>query len=704
VTAAFVFSSCTQQASNGGPAATTADIDDCDRLAASQFDPHSTVEGISIEKIDTAHAIPACAAAVRKYPDNARFLFEYGRALDAAKRYQEAMQWYRRSSDRGGARAQCGLAFLYQHGHGVTQDYAEAIKWYRKAADQGSACGQNGLGLLYANGQGVDQDYAEAVKWFRKAADQGDVIGQNNIGAMYGSGHGVAQDYGEALRRYRIAAGHGVPLAQRNLGASYYLGQGVSQDYAEALKWYQLAAQQGDAEAQNVIGSMYQKGQGVAQDDAEAIKWYHLSAAQGVAIAQGNLAAMYVNGRGVAKNYPEAIKLYLAAANEGDSVSQLGLGAMYYLGEGTKTDYSEAARWFRKSAEQGNADAQAYLGVMYEEGQGVQQDVAEAMKWYASAAKLGNQGAQLKVLELSASRDSGTGTPPIPDAEKRLIAAVDKGRATYAAGATADTDSALVHYNGPVDGGAGAPIHIPAGYVGIVRCSGPGGGTCVLVHSEPMKEPVSCDEPPFGDPSELYAAGKGYGIESSANNMATALKGYSPAMTLVQARAEMRKILAKACEAKYHGGARTDFYSVGVTDHDFDTELVFNLASQYVTMEIAHSAKGREQQAEIDAPLGAAATAAVLPQHYDSAAQDSRPMIYAAFMCSSGGCRAYGESHITGPNSQAMVPFRSLAECQAYIRTATSGGTIGSDGRIKVAPGMWWECRGKHMDSWEAVP
>jgi hypothetical protein len=106
---------------------------------------------------------------------------------------------------------------------------------------------------------------------------------------------------------------------------------------------------------------------------------------------------------------------------------------MYYLGEGTKTDYSEAARWFRKSAEQGNADAHAYLGVMYEEGQGVPQNVAEAMKWYASAARLGNPGAQLKIL--GASRDSGNGTPPMPAAEKQLIAAVDKGRTTYVEGA-----------------------------------------------------------------------------------------------------------------------------------------------------------------------------------------------------------------------------------------------------------------------------
>jgi hypothetical protein len=260
----------------------------------------------------------------------------------------------------------------------------------------------------------------------------------------------------------------------------------------------------------------------------------------------------------------------------------------------------------------------------------------------------------------------------------------------------ADTDSAIIHYNGPIymdNDSRVPPINIPSGYTGLLRCSNTD-ATCRLVSVEPTKAPVPCDKPPFGDPPEVP-------LNDGQENMAKALRANIPTMSLAQARAEMRKALSKACEAKYHGAARADFYSVGIMDHDFDTQMVFTLASQYITMEIAHSAKGREEQAEIDARLAAAAAG---PPELNSAAQDKRPMIYAAFMCSSGGCRAYGESHITGPNSQEMVPFRSLAECRAYIRSATSGGTIGSDGKIKVAPGMWWECRGKHVDSWETVP
>jgi hypothetical protein len=349
---------------------------------------------------------------------------------------------------------------------------------------------------------------------------------------------------------------------------------------------------------------------------------------------------------------------------------------MYAQGQYLPQDYAQALLWFRKAAEEGNAAAQNNLGKMYFQGLGVRQDIVQAEILFKKAAAQGDLDAQ-KFLATQGARDTQAATQAVVDNE------------------STDVDSAIIHYNGPIymdNDSRVPPINIPSGYTGLVRCSNID-ATCRLVSEEPMKAPVPCDKPPFGDPPEVP-------LNDGQENMAKALKANIPTMSLAQARTEMRKALSKACEAKYHGAARADFYSVGIADHDFDTQMVFTLASQYITMEIAHSAKGREQQAEIDARLAAATAAAGPP----SSTTDNRPMIYAAVVCSSGGCQAYGESHITGPNSQEMTPFRSLAECQAYIRSASSGGTIGSDGRIKVAPGMWWECRGKHIDSWETVP
>jgi TPR repeat protein len=73
-------------------------------------------------------------------------------------------------ADRGDARAQFYLGFMYETGRGVPQDYATAVHWYTRAANQGETTAQYRLGLLFDKGQGVSQDYIQAHKWLNLAA------------------------------------------------------------------------------------------------------------------------------------------------------------------------------------------------------------------------------------------------------------------------------------------------------------------------------------------------------------------------------------------------------------------------------------------------------------------------------------------------------------------------------------------------------
>jgi hypothetical protein len=153
----------------------------------------------------------------------------------------------------------------------------------------------------------------------------------------------------------------------------------------------------------------------------------------------------------------------------------------------------------------------------------------------------------------------------------------------------ADSDSMIINFNGPVainNDNRVPPITIPSGYTGLVRCSNID-GTCRLVSTQPMKGPVACDKLPFGDPPEVP-------LNGGEENMAKVLHDNVPVMGIAQARAEMRKAMVRACEAKYQGASRAEFYRAGIMDHDFDTQMVFTLASQYITMEIAHRAKQLE--------------------------------------------------------------------------------------------------------------
>jgi TPR repeat protein len=74
------------------------------------------------------------------------------------------------AANRGNARAQARLGFMYQAGRGVPQNYGLAAYWYRRGAEQGDPIAQHLLGLLYDKGQGVPVDHVLAHMWLNLAA------------------------------------------------------------------------------------------------------------------------------------------------------------------------------------------------------------------------------------------------------------------------------------------------------------------------------------------------------------------------------------------------------------------------------------------------------------------------------------------------------------------------------------------------------
>jgi TPR repeat protein len=75
-------------------------------------------------------------------------------------------------AERGDARAQAMLGFMYATGQGVPQNYEAASYWYRLAAEQGDSTAQYLLGLAYDKGQGVPVDVVAAYKWLNLAASR----------------------------------------------------------------------------------------------------------------------------------------------------------------------------------------------------------------------------------------------------------------------------------------------------------------------------------------------------------------------------------------------------------------------------------------------------------------------------------------------------------------------------------------------------
>jgi TPR repeat protein len=200
-----------------------APVTDCDKYAANSLDPQRKAPGVTLVALNAALAMPACEAAVQKYPDSARFMYQLGRA------------------------------------HHKSDNFATAALWYKTAMQHGSGFGEAAYGLMLMDGQGVQKDIAKAVPLFRDAADKGVVIAQNALGYLYGQGIGLPKDTALSLAWYRKAAEQGAPNAQLNLGIAYEEGNGVKQDLAQAAMWYRKAAAFGIGEAKKRLGALEAK-------------------------------------------------------------------------------------------------------------------------------------------------------------------------------------------------------------------------------------------------------------------------------------------------------------------------------------------------------------------------------------------------------------------------------------------------------------
>ncbi len=98
--------------------------------------------------------------------------YQAGQAAYRLGDYATALQEFKPLAERGDARAQASLGFMYDRGQGVPQNHAEAAKWFRKAAEQGEAIAQLSLGGMYFSGQGVPRDYVQAHMWIDLAASR----------------------------------------------------------------------------------------------------------------------------------------------------------------------------------------------------------------------------------------------------------------------------------------------------------------------------------------------------------------------------------------------------------------------------------------------------------------------------------------------------------------------------------------------------
>jgi hypothetical protein len=224
-------------------------IEECDRLAASPLDRTlpKQVAGVELSNINIAAAERACADAMARLPQMARFPFEAARIAIARGDNATAQRLFETAASLGNALAMYSLGLIYAQGRMANLDYSEARRWYQKAVEMNSPYAMSALAALYEDGRGGPRDPAKALDLYRKAAAAGDSSGMTRVGYFYENGLVVSKDYGQALRWYRKGAELGDVDAMKHLGEMYGNGSGVAKSLPEARKWFERAKHASDA-------------------------------------------------------------------------------------------------------------------------------------------------------------------------------------------------------------------------------------------------------------------------------------------------------------------------------------------------------------------------------------------------------------------------------------------------------------------------
>ncbi|QIA24490.1 MAG: tetratricopeptide repeat protein [Mesorhizobium sp.] len=288
-------------------------VDPCDSAAGEPLDLQGVVPGLLPNEIG-ADAVKLCEAAVKAYPDVARFRYELGRALLAAGKVEQARKAIQQAADRGHVRAVFELGYLYATGTGVAVDRKQANTFYAAAADKGDPYGMTSWGRALFHGSGVERDTAKGLDLLLKAAAMGHTYAMNDLGAIFTEG--------------------------RN---------GVTADQARAVAFLEAGVERQDMYSMNLLGRNYLSGAGVDKDPKTALALFQKATELGQPYAPSNLARMYRDGVGVERNPAEAQRLFEMATMRGDEYGAFDR-AVLEMEKGEKADQATAVRFLAFAA------------------------------------------------------------------------------------------------------------------------------------------------------------------------------------------------------------------------------------------------------------------------------------------------------------------------------------------------------------------
>ncbi len=154
----------------------------CDASAAAPYDPDRRAPGLFLDQIVADIAVGACANIDKHSDDEARALYQQGRALMANGQFSAAVEDFEAAAARGYRAACVDLGLLLSRPSGE-MDIRRAIALYEQAWTDGVTIAAFELGNLYEHGAKHSDNNNEYVLvpdetrawfWYQKASDAGE--------------------------------------------------------------------------------------------------------------------------------------------------------------------------------------------------------------------------------------------------------------------------------------------------------------------------------------------------------------------------------------------------------------------------------------------------------------------------------------------------------------------------------------------------
>lgn len=304
------------------------------------------------------------------------------------KDHAEAVRWYTVNADKGEAKAQNIIGFMYLMGKGIPKDCEKAKFWLMSSAELGNADAMFHLADAYYQGiNGFKPDLKNALKWYEASAAAGHSEAQHDLAVICTTMR--RPDFKKAATLFAKAADQGEKDSIYQLGILYAYGQGVPRDSHKATILLTQACELGHSQAMLDYANLKFEGEVLEQDLADAAKWFQKATDLHNATAEYCLACMYGNGSYFEKDDEKAAELFRDAAEAGEPNSQYAFACFCHEGRAIPKDEKQAAMWFNAAAEQGHPAAKAFYGMMTIAGAGIESDVKAGLDMIKEVAKAG---------------------------------------------------------------------------------------------------------------------------------------------------------------------------------------------------------------------------------------------------------------------------------------------------------------------------